>query len=1409
MPKNVQLEQAIQNIKNIRNKTEAEKAITLLDALLKGGLADKVTFRKAIKSGKEEWNKLSNGLVDDNNVNEPNDKLPNDFLNDGPPTLDKLYEDAVQTRIELGLSFLLKSGEVGAVLKAADATADAAAANIATRNKIATLPDLGFDASKIKDFETTKETILPAARFTQIKQVARRAFLSKHIDVIFGYKDFKDDVKLENLKTLLLAAGDNGVKDALPYMQNSDPTIQDTMTRADVDSLKDGLALKVLTLEANLLANDAGNMNVVKNALEGTDQAFIDSNLFNVTRHLSLGDIPKAKGILGGAYLNRAIELTTKMDLLTDIAKTTKPEDIRRLLKDEADPTTYLKQAVTDDTVKNGRFRHFAARRVVNDKIAQSTDIAALKLLAGAQNITTVQSVLENNLSFGLQGDVNKELRNVLEVKNENEKNKDKITEQQKETNNLIAATAHIRYSALTGLSANTQQYQPDATLSSAQNAKAEGRFIAAQNANRLKDIIRDSATYATDFNATFPPANEAMKKIIDEKFKDENIKKSVRETALTGFIKASITTLSADQLDKLSLANTAESLKNAVTSITGNNDAQDLLNEEGATFHVRKIRVYATLQKGLNQTPVILEAFQHVVNTTLANTPNHILSQSEKNQYIAIYVERAMSGINDKAQLKSLAEGNNFAAALTAIGITQQDWINDAGSKQRVQRAASKQLFNRLVLEAVGNEPHPSLNEVFDELPLEKQIQVLSKPNQINALLRADNADQIKAILGPVKKTEVDKILNENKQPALLNQIHNAKISELLKTIPNLPTFTQANIVAINKVIAEKSVNGTINFTNSSIKPVLDIIKPIVNNDAAFMDAFKVNEANGILGVGGGVVFPRIQAQQSHNIPLATKAYAPNNPPKAHEAALINFLLPLAKDVPFTEANLTALITLIKTAKTPDELITAINAAANADLKNNLPPAFIPSLTQQKFANFKQNVTREALKVDANLGTTLQAEKTKIKALNKDILKSLESFVDNSADDLATLAELTDAKWLEAGFGAQSKENAFRLKSTFEELDKDCDILIKYLKRQRLELDGMLKSLPKDTEVSGVSRDNKKTVREHKNLLIDTLILIDDQLKKLEPVQQILRPDPDSLNPFKQKGLLGKIEEAITANKVIRFGSTNVVVEKLPLSELGSAGQTNTAAAQLDITGQIDTSEHKVYDFTDKVAPGYFNKFSVSITKPDGTQLTSSFTEQRETHDMVAVHKDFQTTVSPGVKYTISKFAQQEPDMDSEEFRCDMEAAMVMAREVIANAIKANKPVNIGGSNAYHVKMLWSAVMVMKDLGDDKKLKLADHHVKVISTAFDPKSEYRWGGMSFTNESVYKKMKSSPAFASMKKQVEQLQKDKAEARVQKKEVKASAVDLITRFKDESKAVKQMQDENTKAEEESNRVGRP
>ncbi|STX43600.1 interaptin [Legionella donaldsonii] len=1338
----------------IISRPDGGGAIAALDALMKADPTTAASFRGAILAKKDFWHGFNAMVVDPLPANDDN------FLTlagaGAGQSFAELHKLAVQRRVQAGL-------------KASGGTLDEAFlvdlinndANNA-RAKLATKPAVFGDLTSLPQpgpWDPTSQNFLTDPAIDAIKAQAKEQLLLNKI---------KNTVATEaQIKELIAEAalGDGQFQAKLqlaPWNLTAPTAANLTVATGFTDivkkaALEKGLALAINEITPDVIGTDA-ILTTLNNTADDFKQDFGDPYDGEVL--LDAAAVNKAKGQLGQRFLlARLPQLgAPRLDDLAALAAQGSVADFARVLKTHRDlaghpidANNFVDHAITPTSLPI--LRQTAALQALKIKIAQCEDPAALDALIAATTKEQVKQVLTDKPAFGFS--TSPAFREALN----NLRSVDDI---------VVAAQVQKRL-----LAAGPAQLKALATVD------GTGTYA------NLKAYMK--ANLPTNIPSTKIDAYLTPEKITE-----------IRQRALLGYISTPLRTMDGAALDTLLAGAHIDHVRDGVRILMGNvNDADDLTaGGDPAAGFAQQIRAYAGAEKVVRNalainantnyndiTAIVNDTLNHVGGNPL-QTLVGVLPPKEKQ----ILQERVVTDLVDRfpdarptAQLTALATAKTdteFTDALRRIGITEYSWVNK-DSRAHLQALASEKALTRQISATAqfGAEAHPELLALVKQLPLNKQQELLSKPEVMKALLNVQDAHDelakreaervVKDILG--EAIDVKPFVEENYRLYLINQIASPEIARIIAQQSPPVDINPGKIRDINNILhAATGVDGARNIfhnnggANSNYVETVKAIQGIIGVvPASFYPAFGLNAAGNHDFSGGGDAALRVplEEQLTRNAHMIAKARGLNT--DAPDYRLITFCAALPKaNNHFDNGQFDALKADLNAATSLENFITTARTKPYHGMLNG--QNFEQQLTPEVFKQLKREQSRQIILDNGTYAANLGGKQRELKAVT-DLFEKMKKADDKVRKQLERFGNTKSIDWFNPAFHAAAKQNAEKLGPEFLEFAKGCDAFVTQLAHQKAVIDEQLASLPSQTAVAALpspARDaQKRDIEAYRKVLIEKGNLVGKELEHYQKMQKVLRGDPANPNPLMQKGLVKTVEEAKAGKQDIRFHFESECGPDRPASEMAEffkpdwRGQKTIPAGGGSTMSATGGSRPAYYHAVPVVAEGMVRPHRISYggdpTHPND-RLTGGFLEQRGS-DRGTPGKDGSMEYLPSIKLTVNAFPQKlpgpPPTSDKALHEARVNFSMAMACQILAglhDAPNKDNRIILDGTDPEELKYLWSGLVAMGKANPD--MAFGPDAIKVISGAFQPKNEMgTFYGLS--SNSLYEKgFKESPA---------------------------------------------------------------
>ncbi|HAT1883473.1 TPA: interaptin [Legionella pneumophila] len=710
------------------------------------------------------------------------------------------------------------------------------------------------------------------------------------------------------------------------------------------------------------------------------------------------------------------------------------------------------------------------------------------------------------------------------------------------------------------------------------------------------------------------------------------------------------------------------------------------------------------------------------------------------------------INNIKDEPNLKALdalkaLDGaknlDKFKEVLGKLGITPADWVKDSDLKDMKQWARSRQFeleINRV--SSLGSGAHSKLMSALTQLPVEKQREILAKPEQLRHLMNAYESHVAEHYLGK-NAPGITEILTENKRLEGFRAIHNAEVARVLANFKPEITLNDKQVAAINRALITANSNPNTYTQVADYKILIDAIKtqsgPV--NEKDFYNAFNLNDD----GTAFSSSTPRkdeMSKQQQHNKNLYIEY---NNPANSGNKKLLGVLLSLDKLVIFgirgkpstpTSSPITNyFLEHLKASKTVEEYTDKLFGKNPTDPGlQKLKQDCLRELTPALFNEIKNDIRKQEL-LDTNPANVMTA----VHDLNTEFeaIKKITAPIRTNADKLKFINDIDPVHLYNPTFQGAARSKAAEMKERYEGLSRDCRLVVDQLRRQAVALEGHLKSLPKDSEfkATGLTLEQKEEI---KKLRTD-----------LEAELNAVRKDLDFY-----KKIQGKLETIVkevdvaAKGKMHYYYNSEGIKRHPPVSRDQIPPLPNVPNPSLRSTTTVTTgSTGRIQEFLvgEKIPEGQIVVVDVSHkTAPKSgapVETIGRYTQDNNVPDQVTSKKGEISKV-PGSKFEILQFPTQVPPPTSPSDDPLVEAkvnfSMAMAADILASLDSPptkDKPIRLRGSNPEELEYLYTALVILGE--KNPKFKFSRDAIEVNSAVFHPDNVKGrlWG---FSSNSLY-----------------------------------------------------------------------
>lgn len=700
------------------------------------------------------------------------------------------------------------------------------------------------------------------------------------------------------------------------------------------------------------------------------------------------------------------------------------------------------------------------------------------------------------------------------------------------------------------------------------------------------------------------------------------------------------------------------------------------------------------------------------------------------------------INNIKDETNLKALdalkaLDGaknlDKFKEVLGKLGITPADWVKDTDLKDMKQWARDRQFeleINRV--SSLGSGAHSKLMSTLTQLPVEKQREILAKPQQLRHLMNAYESHVAEHYLGK-NASGIAELLTENKRLEGFRAIHNAEVARVLANFKPEITLNDKQVAAINQALTTANSNPNTYTQVTDYKTLIDAIKTQSGsvNQKDFYNAFNLND-DGSAFTSSTPRKDEMSKQQQHNQHIYAEYNSTSN---SGNKKLLAVLLSIEKPVTFSKDIVNRFLRPLKDSETPQEYADRLfgenpTNPANKKFKDDL----LRELTPTVFNEIKNDLRRQEL-LDTNPAHVMAA----IKDLNTEFeaIKKITGPIRTNADKLKFINDIDPVHLYNPTFQGTARSKAAQMKERYEGLSRDCELVVDQLRRQVIALEGHLKSLPKDGQfkAAGLTLEQKEEIKKLRTDLQTELDAVRKDLDFYKKIQGKLETIVKEVDVAAK----GKMHYYYNSEGIKRHPPVsrdqipplpNVPNPSLRSSTTATTGS-NGRIQEFLVGEKIPEGQIVVVDVSHKTAP----KSGAPV------ETIGRYTQDNNVPDQVTSKKGEISKV-PGSKFEILQFPTQVPPPNPPSGDPLVEAkvnfSMAMAADILASLDSPptkDKPIRLRGSNPEELEYLYTALVILGE--KNPKFKFNRDAIEVNSAVFHPDNVKGrlWG---FSSNSLY-----------------------------------------------------------------------
>ncbi len=686
------------------------------------------------------------------------------------------------------------------------------------------------------------------------------------------------------------------------------------------------------------------------------------------------------------------------------------------------------------------------------------------------------------------------------------------------------------------------------------------------------------------------------------------------------------------------------------------------------------------------------------------------------------------INNIKDEPNLKALdalkaLDGaknlDKFKEVLGKLGITPADWVKDTDLKDMKQWARARQFeleINRV--SSLGSGAHSKLMSTLTQLPVEKQREILAKPQQLRHLMNAYEPHVAEHYLGK-NASGIAELLTENKRLEGFRAIHNAEVARVLANFKPEITLSDKQVAAINQALTTANSNPNTYTQVTDYKTLIDAIKTQSGsvNQKDFYNAFNLND-DGSAFTSSTPRKDEMSKQQQYNQHIYAEYNSTSN---SGNKKLLAVLLSIEKPTTFSKDIVNQFLRPLKDRKTPQEYADRLFGEnppnpTNKKFKDDLLRELTPTL----FNEIKNDLRKQEL-LDTNPTHVMIA----INALSTELesVKGITGPIRTNADKLKFINDIDPVHLYNPTFQGTARSKAAQMKARYQGLSRDCELVVDQLRRQVIALEGHLKSLPQDGQfkATGLTLEQKEEIKKLRAALQTELDAVRKDLDFYKKIQG------------KLETIIKEVDVA-AKGKMQYYYNSEGIKRHPPVSPDQIPPLPNVPNPSLNSNTTVTTgSSGKIQEFLigEKIPEGQVAVVDVShkTTSKSGAPIET-------------VGRYTQTKHEGGSKFEIVQFPTQVPPparpSDDPLVEAKVNFVMAKAADILASLDAPptkDRPIRLRGSNPEELEYLYTALVILGE--KNPKMKFSRDAIEVNSAVFHPDNVKGrlWG---FSSNSLY-----------------------------------------------------------------------
>ncbi len=659
-----------------------------------------------------------------------------------------------------------------------------------------------------------------------------------------------------------------------------------------------------------------------------------------------------------------------------------------------------------------------------------------------------------------------------------------------------------------------------------------------------------------------------------------------------------------------------------------------------------------------------------------------------------------------DAAKLKAFDEGKDFGTLVDTIPtlkILEPCLTTEDITKLKATARSRRFEIQLQRISYLGKAAHPILWRIFTQLSAADQRSFMNNYTNNSRLsidylprrvINSTNKAYIKHYLPEIDDSLIDSLVAENVRNSLFSKIHNAEAARILASTQSPFPLSAEQINSFNQALFTPEVFDDERY--------IALVKTI-GSSLELYQAFGLNED--ATSVTDQIKQTEINTQNNYNM-VRYEVPLPNN------IKLLEFLSAIRKNAPINELEINQIEKIFNESSDFKTFFDAIvKISPKFSLATSLNEAILNQISPALFYSIRNDIRRDIFEKNdpEKVGEILKQVKEELKTIQKSHV-GFPEFRKKIAFIFAIEAVHV--------FNPLFQNKVYQMKKEFQELDKQCGVIVDKLKQDSIALQSAVESMSLNGD------DSSPTVMKtlHTKLNIE-----------LQDIKQQLEFYEKAKGKISGKtGILDMIK-AVTESRRFAYDSKGITTKVIDKAQLAVEEINTVDLNEPTVVSVLNQGEIVHFLLKENPKEGQVLCFDVHHssrqeieTKGRFIYESSSSSSSKNLNGRFEI-KQFPTPISDQPKDKLTETLNE----------ARVNFAMAMATQILATMdgppTKEN-PLRLQGVNADELGYLWTALVILGEKGS--KMSFSSDALKVNSPHFNPETEKGWFG--FKKQSLY-----------------------------------------------------------------------